>query len=456
MPKRVHRASSPVACRYRSVTCNILTHTAFEITELAFDEEAFLSGHQATSSSASTSCSENRARSRPSEAYANRSAGNSGLRTYGSRPTKRRRASTPRPCFADASPAPNVACEVGGDLRDEAPAPGIAADSGTERPAAGLIAKQKKKRLPSFWLDIPPWPIVPRPAGKPAPVSVAEGGDDASTHPSVLSAASLARREAARRRNGTRVSMSATLDAPARVSDAAGALAAGREGPDRVVIGVAVDADCDPRSPLPRPVHESTESGDRSGTFEHLLAQVASAAAEGPAVEEPVSFDALMALAPLGDGGNFGTQAQVDVAISPRQASFVEQCAGIAGHRESGGAAAAAIEQEVGPLPSDPDELTPGFDTGGFAEVPEQADMTTFDLSPAQLAPVSAACAVNPPGLDAVAEFLPERFPTPSSLTPSFVEVRTLLGSAAARQTDFADEAAFRMAMRQQWPRTVL
>ncbi|GAA5875923.1 hypothetical protein JCM3774_005818 [Rhodotorula dairenensis] len=460
-----HR-KSPDLCT-ATTTRAILTQDQF--AELAFDEEAFLSGTRrrdaAASSAASTSSAKKLAHERRLNASPHRSAGNKGVRTYGSRPSKRRSASIHRQRVP--SPALMHDHATGRHSGDESftaavaiPGQNHGVESHTAAPTRLPERSEKKKRSPTFWLDIAPWPTrssssrVLRPASKAESALIgADDVDDVSTHPSVLSAASLARRKARRLELEKRTSMSTK-----------GLAAVGANGGprDTVVIqptdgeGEGADAGgIGDSGPLPDPVSGDgsaercdEEELDRSGAFERLLAQVASAAAGGPVEEEPVSFEAFAG----GDG--YGSPT----AVIPHQASFAKDVvisnADLGGfHADDGAFFDAAIEQEFGPSARDHGELAPYFD--GISA--EEAEPITFRLGEAGTAPIVVGAAAAMDGRDRHRELFPERFPTPSSLAPSLVDDSwTPMNAGDPAPTGYADEAAFRTAMRQHWPRTVL
>lgn len=395
--------------------------------------------------------------------------GNHAPRTYGSRPSKRRSGSAIRqhvPDADDGAPAsqedtPNQDATAG---HSSAAAPDRTA---AKRPAAAMKKRlaATKKQTPTFELDIPPWPRSsslarrsrPVDADKGAAAAAADADDADSTHPSILSAASLARRKAER----SAAEKYDIMDAEQEIAPGAGAPDAGSFGgggasvhaPARMAEEpVADDAD------LWQGADDNVDSANTSGgAFERLLAQVTNAADDSFEASAPL-FEALSACSAV--AGEFSSRDQPREVLVPEPASEVKGTvlvnSGGGGGVDAYLVGAATIEEEEDPAAPEADNTLISFLN---ETVFDEAELAAFaDLDGAQSASAAAADTFHPRTPD-YGTTIPARFPTPSDLSPSFVVADhdddiCLEGGAPTVLLD--DEAAFRTAMRQQWPKTLL
>ena len=403
-------------------------------------------------SSSSASSSEESAREVPSTRRASRHVGHSAPRTYGSRPSKRRSGSAIRQRDRDADIGAPTSQEETPDRDATARHSSAAALDRTaaKRPAPAPAKKRlaaTKKPTPDFELDIPPWPRASSLTRRSRLVDDDKGAgagsaDDAdSTHPSILSAASLARRRAER----TAVEKHMSIDAEQEVApfDGGASVHAPARKADEPVGDVT-----DKPDPWQGP-DDNFDSVNTSGSaFERLLAQVTNAADDSFEALPP-SFEALSARSAIVGGS--GLQDQLRGVLPPEPASKVGRAAADA---YLVAAAAGTIEEE--------DPTTVPYVDNTLISFPnetvfEEAEPVAFaDLDGAQSASTAAAVAFHPltPLHGAT---ITERFPTPSDLSPSFVvadhdDIR--LDEDVPMVLD--DDAAFRTAMRQQWPKTLL
>ncbi|GAA5963580.1 hypothetical protein JCM8115_002038 [Rhodotorula mucilaginosa] len=319
------------------------------------------------------------------------------------------------------------------------------------RPAA--VAKKRlstKKQTPDFELDIPPWPRTSSLARRSRAVDDDKGAgagsaDDAdSTHPSILSAASLARRRAKRTAIGKRMSTDAEQEV-APFDGGASVHAPARPAAEPVVTD-ADDAD------LWQGPDGNVDSANTSGSaFERLLAEVTNAADADDAFEaSPPSFEALSARSAIVGGS--GLQDQLRGVLPPEPASEVGRAAADA---YLVAAAAGTIEEEDPTTAPYVDNTSISFPNETVSEEAEPVAFADFDG--AQSASTAAAVTFHPLTPDHGATS-PERFPTPSDLSPPFVVAdcdNSRLDDGGA-PTGLDDEAAFRTAMRRQWPKTLL
>lgn len=411
-----------------------------------------------SASSSSASSSEESAREVPSTRRASRHVGHSAPRTYGSRPSKRRSGSAIRQRDRDADIGAPTSQEDTPDRGAEGhPSAAAALDrTAAKRPAPAPAKKRlaaTKKQTPDFELDIPPWPRTSSLARSSRLVDDDKGAgagsaDDAdSTHPSILSAASLARRRAERTAVGKRM----PIDAEQEDGGGASVHAPARKA-DEPVADVT-----DKPDPWQGP-DDNFDSVNTSGSaFERLLAQVTNAADDSFEALPP-SFEALSARSAM--AGEFGSHGQPRGVLPPEPASEVDGAVlsggGGGGDDEDAYlvAAAATVEEEDPTAPAAGDNTLISFLDESVFDEPEPVAFD--DLDGAQ----SASAAVAFQSLTPIygnGTGIPERFPTPSDLSPSFVVV----DCGNSRQDEDAptgldDEAAFRTAMRQQWPKTLL
>lgn len=403
-------------------------------------------GSSAASSSASSSSSEASAQEVPLRRPASRNVGNHAPRTYGSRPSKRRSGSAIRQRVPDADEQEDT------PNRPTEQPPSAALDrTAATRPAA--VAKKRlstKKQTPDFELDIPPWPRTSSLARRSRAVDDDKGAgagsaDDAdSTHPSILSAASLARRRAKRTATGKRMSTDAEQEV-APFDGGASVHAPARPAAEPVVTD-ADDAD------LWQGPDDNVDSANTSGSaFERLLAEVTNAADADDAFEaSPPSFEALSARSAIVGGS--GLQDQLRGVLPPEPASEVGRAAADA---YLVAAAAGTIEEEDPTTAPYVDNTSISFPNETVSEEAEPVAFADFDG--AQSASTAAAVTFHPLTPDHGATS-PERFPTPSDLSPPFVVAdcdNSRLDDGGA-PTGLDDEAAFRTAMRRQWPKTLL
>ena len=408
-----------------------------------------------SASSSSASSSEESAREVPSTRRAIRHVGHSAPRTYGSRPSKRRSGSAIRQRDRDADIGAPTSQEETPDRDAAAGHPSAAALDRTaaKRPAPASAKKRlaaTKKPTPDFELDIPPWPRTSSLTRRSRLVDDEKGAgagsaDDAdSTHPSILSAASLARRKAER----TAVEKHMSIDAEQDVApfDGGATVHAPARKADEPVADVT-----DKPDPWQGP-DDNFESANTSGSaFERLLAQVTNAA-DGSFEASPPLFEALSACSAI--RGESGLQDRLRGMPPPGPASEVEDAVLVGGVDAYLVAAVDPIEEENGIT-----EPAAGHTLISFLDetVFDEAEPVAFaDLDRAQSASTAAAVTFHPltPLHGATT---PERFPTPSDLSPSFA----VADCDTSRRDEDAPtgldvEAAFRTAMRQQWPKTLL
>ncbi|GAA5984218.1 hypothetical protein JCM10908_006096 [Rhodotorula pacifica] len=458
---------------------------------LAFDEQAFLSGTRqarapsplsasSASSSSSSASSDKEARHAVNETTSG-NKGKSGVKTYGSRPSKRRSGSAPRrnrfvavEAEADSEASPDTA--IGFSLADRNSDGGVEELGQVKRiapnqPATKPHKKKRSQASPSFWLDIPPWPRSASVARRGAPAgqgtspslrrTIAED-DGISTPASVLSAASLARRKAERAEAARKTVVSPSEEQAA--GDAGG-----------VYVGDTTDGVAlSEREPTPRPVdqtttgaidpigatsgfHDDTEELDTSGAFELLLAEVASAAEGSVAAASGVDTEppALRSFrgATVDPQERLPETSMQDSLAEVDLDAFLQDSQGFDDGGFAGCSSAAAMMEAEPALPISAIKEGPFLDQTDFSLV---EPVTAFDGGDFELDPTLVANN----GTDTSP---PERFATPTSFAQSFSQAEEGFGhlggdrsASDEYQLGLTDEKAFRMAMRQQWPKTLL